>query len=410
MAPCMPENPNLERFRRDARRLQAGVRAGDAEALDLVARLDRQPKDPSTFTLAMAQLVVARAYDFPSWPKLRKHLAVVQLIGRDPTRVEPESNADRFCALACLVYSDLDHPQRPAAAIQLLAQDPALARSSVYAASVAGDAEGLDQLLEDPNVLGGPFDWPPLMYLTYSRIPQRDVLASAQLLLDAGADPNWGYLWQGLTPPFTVLTGVFGEGEQGRARQPRHREEQALAKLLLSRGAEANDGQTLYNRMFGRDDAHLRLLFAHGLGAGDGGPWVRRLGDAIESVTQMMDGQLSYAVEQGYDARLALLAENGWTSTEISEAPIMHRAGTPDEVTAAARAGGDLNALWEGRTALHQAAYHGDVALAQALLDAGADPTIVDENHESTPLGWAEHGLMAEVADLLRQRMGQGGT
>lgn len=30
--------------------------------------------------------------------------------------------------------------------------------------------------------------------------------------------------------------------------------------MLLSRGADPNDAQTLYNRMFGRDDGHLRIL------------------------------------------------------------------------------------------------------------------------------------------------------
>ncbi|MFT4218593.1 MAG: hypothetical protein QM619_15600 [Micropruina sp.] len=43
-------------------------------------------------------------------------------------------------------------------------------------------------------------------------------------------------------------------------------------------GADPNDAQTLYNRMFHRDDRHLRILLARGLGHGDGGVWQRRLG------------------------------------------------------------------------------------------------------------------------------------
>ena len=41
------------------------------------------------------------------------------------------------------------------------------------------------------------------------------VTATATELLDAGADPNAGYLWHGLPAAFTVLTGLLGEGEQG---------------------------------------------------------------------------------------------------------------------------------------------------------------------------------------------------
>src|SRR3954469_9489271 len=45
---------------------------------------------------------------------------------------------------------------------------------------------------------GGPYDWPPLLYLAYSRIDPTvtadAVLDTARALLDAGADPNAGYL------------------------------------------------------------------------------------------------------------------------------------------------------------------------------------------------------------------------
>jgi hypothetical protein len=131
------------------------------------------------------------------------------------------------------------------------------------------------------------------------------------LLLDAGADPNAGYLWRGLASPFTALTGVFGEGEQGAGRQPRHPHAPSLARLLLTRGADPNDQQTLYNRMFRPDDSHLELLFEFGLGRDDHGPWRRRLGDALESPAQMWSRQLTWAIEHGFDDRVRLLIGNG---------------------------------------------------------------------------------------------------
>ena len=80
-----------------------------------------------------------------------------------------------------------------------------------------------------------------------------------------------------------MLTGAFGEGELGPVRQPRHPHSLALARLLLSAGADPNDGQALYNRMFEPGNDHLELLLEFGLGTGDGGPWRRRLGDALDS-------------------------------------------------------------------------------------------------------------------------------
>jgi ankyrin repeat protein len=137
------------------------------------------------------------------------------------------------------------------------------------------------------------------------------VLAGARMLLDAGADPDAGYLWHGLPTPFTVLTGVFGEGELGPARQPRHPHALPLARLLLEAGADPNDGQALYNRMFEPDNDHLELLFEFGLGTGDGGPWRARLGPALDTPEQLVRGQLDWAITHGMTERVRLLAGYG---------------------------------------------------------------------------------------------------
>jgi ankyrin repeat protein len=414
MAVSLPTNPDLDRFRRDARRLQRGVRAGDRRALALFERFhpDGRPADPTGFPLSAAQLVVARGYGFASWPKLRHFLDDTTELRRDLTQARPETLADRVAERACLQYSEVDEPARWAEAAAVLDANPGLVDDDVCVAAVAGDPEALRRhLAADPGAAtreAGPFRWPPLLYLVYARVPQRDPVAAARLLLDAGADPSSGYLWGGLTPPFTALTACFGEGEQGPGRQPRHPQGEALARLLLERGADANDGQALYNRMFGRDDSHLVLLFEYGLGTGDGGVWWRRLGDATESPAEMMARQLAWAQQHGFERRLALLAEHGFRPERAPApaAPSVHRAGSPEAVEAAVAAGADVDAYEEGHTALHQAAWIGDVEMVRALLAAGADPNRLDEQYGTSPLGWAEYGRQPETEAVLRSVTG----
>lgn len=321
-ATTLSDNPNLGYLRNRARELQRAVRRGDPEALRRLA--DQRvavPGDPAAFPLSGAQLVVARECGFASWPRLRRYLDVVARYRWDPAAERTGTGGDpagAFCRLACLTYAS-DGPDRWQRARELLAEHPTLPRDSVWAAAAAADVAAVrEHLAADPALArrqGGPYRWRPLFYLAYSRldpaVPADAVLDIARLLLRHGADPDEGYLWHGLPTPFTLLTGAFGEGEQGPVRQPRHPHSLALARLLLDAGANPNDGQALYNRMFRRDDDHLALLFEYGLGTGDGGVWKRRLGEALDSPAGMLRGQLAWAVDHGFGDRVRLLVRHG---------------------------------------------------------------------------------------------------
>lgn len=404
MASTLPDNPSLDRLRDEARRLQRGVVAADPRALQVVRRNHPRPDvalaDAShRFALHDAQLTVARRYGFTGWPALVHYLRLAAALSVDPSVVDEDAldPADRFCSLATLRYDDTDAPPRWQAAADLLAVDSGLVERHVWAAASAADPVALVRHLaarnEAANTHGGPFGWVPLMYLCFGRAPlnrsAEEVCACASALLDAGADPNAGYLWRGMSTPFTVLTGVFGEGEQGPRRQPRHPFEEPLAMLLLDRGAHPADQQTLYNRMFRPDDSHLELLFAHGLA--DTGPsrWERRLGEAMETREQMWRRQVDWAAEHGFAGRLRLLARHG---IDVSGARLA-APSQPVDPDARDR---------EGATALHHAAWAGDVDVIRRLLEAGADPTLTDGRFGTTPLQWAEHAYQTEAADLLR--------
>jgi hypothetical protein len=321
----LPAEPSLEQLRNQARELKRAVRSGEPEALAEVA--ERHPQPPigpieiASFQLTAAQLVIARRYDFDSWTRLKRHIEVVERYSRFPNRLpsaDPADLAGRFLRQACLSYEDVG-PTEWAQARALLAEHPEITAADVYAAAAVGDTAALARVLAvDPAAAsreGGPYRWEPLMYLAYARhdpaIGADAVLGAARLLLNAGADPNAGYLWNGLPTPFTVLTGVFGEGERGPTDQPRHPHSLALARVLLEAGADPNDGQALYNRMFLPDDDHLELLFEFGLGTGDGGPWKRRMGDALDPPAAMLRGELRWAITHGMAERVRLLAEHG---------------------------------------------------------------------------------------------------
>jgi ankyrin repeat protein len=313
----LPDDPSFEQLRKQAKDVRDFSQAGLQGALDLVGA--HHPDGPHAVSLAGAQLVVARHYGFPSWAALRRHVTTIERYRRVPDEVAEVADgqlADEFLMLACLRYGGDDAPGRWERAARLLAGHPEITRTSVHAAAAAADAGVLEPMLRENPALaseeGGPYRWEPILYLAYARhdpsVSEDATVRSARLLLAHGADPNAGYLWHGLIPAFTALTGALGSGE---GDQPEHPHGRALAETLLTAGADPNDGQALYNRQFGPDDSHLELLFSHGLGRGNGGPWRARLGERTDSPAELIRDQLSWAVTHDMRDRVRLLAEHG---------------------------------------------------------------------------------------------------
>lgn len=389
---------------------------------------------------------------------------------REPDLVGPQADpADEFLRLACLTYG-ADDPVRWADARSMLAAQPGLGADRVHVAAARADAEALRRLLAEAPLAseeGGPFGWPPLLYLAYAR-HDPDVSADAvrdavAVLTGAGADPGAGYLWHGNHPPFTALTGAFGEGEGGPALQPRHPQWSVLARALLEAGADPNDGQTLYNRTFQPDDSHLELLLEYGLSDADElafqlgwavwhGMTARvslLLGHGVAPDTEV-GGRYAVTPRSAYAAALTsghpevaeLLAGYGCATDLSAEESVLAAVFSGADVDSAAvpaaiaarpglvvwaagagrldavrravelgwdvdrRARTDVPSDQEWETALHAAAGNGDNATVEVLLGLGADPATTDGRFRSTPAQWALHFGHAEIAALLSGRSG----
>jgi ketosteroid isomerase-like protein len=373
----LPGNANLEQLKNGAKSFQRAVRSGDVGAAKVVNEFhprlaDAQAGSPelNSFRRTDAQLVVARQFGFSSWPKLKAHLELVARFARSPHEqpvgeplADDQAVVDEFLRLACLNYGD-DDPDRFRRARVLLEQSDWLGRASIHTIAATGDVDAARELLEraprQASLVGGPYAWEPLLYLTYSRVPLGpgcSAVAVARLLLEHGADPNAGYLWEGLIPPFTALTGALGGG----GTIPKHEEELALARLLLEAGADANDGQALYNQGWGPQPGEdwLELLFEFGLGSGDGGPWRRRLGDRQDSPRKMLEDLLIAAAGHGLSDRVRGLLARGVDPEGLE---IKHP-------------------IYRGRSPVQEAALNGHLDIVSLLVDAGAtwDHDAVDE-------------------------------
>ncbi len=233
----LPAHPSLDQLRHQAKDLLRAAKSGDAASAAQVAAVSDPP------TLAAAQLVVAREYGFPSWPALK---------GEVQARA---ASLDQLAAEFC-VASVRDWTGK---AVRLLAQTPEIAGHSLATALMLGDvARVRDEIARDPAaaIRADPATgWTPLHAVCASRWHVLDpdrapgLLATARLLLDAGADLNARIGGSGRTP-FNCAA----------AAPPGGADHDALMRLLLERGAIPEDHDLYLTAFSGDDHRRLRLL------------------------------------------------------------------------------------------------------------------------------------------------------
>lgn len=380
----------LETLRKDAKRWLKALRAGDPGAkARLVAACPDAPAEPG---LRDVQHALAREYGQESWVALKGAL--------DDLAIERQSRSQR-------VEQILRHgwDGEPAVARRILKRHPDLARDSLFTAAAAGDLETVQRhLARDPQAVRrvDPVrGWTALTHVTYGRLDDVNALATARLLLDAGADPNFGFTddWE---TPFKVVTGAIGLGEGAK---PSHPQAEALVEMLIAAGADAYDSQSLYNvSIVGHDIHWYDVLWRQAEAAGQLDAWrVRgpgRLGDGLGCST--LNYLLGNAVGQNHVGRAQWLLDRGADADAphaYEKRPVLTMARLSGFTAMAAllKAHGARPVVLEGVDALQALVAAGDTAGARALV--AAQPNIVRSPRPL--LSAAEHGNAPAVALLL---------
>src|SRR5207244_7678623 len=144
----------------------------------------------------------------------------------------------------------------------VLGANPESASGDISTAAVQGDAAAVQRFLErDPanaTAKGGPRVWDALTYLCFSKYLRLDrtrsegFVRAARALLDAGASANTGWYETSHRPQPEWESALYG------AAGVAHNAE--LTRLLLERGADANDDEVTYHVPESYDNAAMRVL------------------------------------------------------------------------------------------------------------------------------------------------------
>jgi ankyrin repeat protein len=401
----LPERPNLEHLKKQAKRLLAAYRRGDADVVAEVRRFERHP-DPARFALSDAQRVLARMYGFPSWKKLKEYLITAAIERGDSKSLQAliaESSNPRA------VLSDKVDGHHTAHAsfgkgvtlLQLASfwrnEDVAKtllslgAKLDFHSACGLGNLEAIASILESgPSVIDTQVDtYYPLQFAISAGRPE-----ALRYLLEHGDDAN---------RPINKVCWFVWEDEAVAAGQ------EPWKPIHMA---------TLYS---GASIALAECLREFGADLGAAGP----LNGYRAIHLAAMSGKvtiLKFLVSSGVDVdrRTAALARphaveledyfplGGHDWTPLMVAAVEGHLATAEELLKLGANVGARNSL--GQTVLHLAAgsFWGErPEIAQLLIDHGADPAAAD-NDGRLPIDYAKEKGYEQAAQRLSRLASDG--
>ena len=330
----LPDRPDLHQLKRQAKELLAAFQAGSPDAVGEVASHYRGA-DASTFALHDAQLVLARAYGFDSWPKLKAFVdgaTVSRLIeavrAGETSRVEAMLQA-RPEIINMVVGGDIAaSDEHRALHHAVLARDTAMVRLLM-----AHDA--------DAHIGIYPHRVPTTAWAIATERGYDDIVA---IIREAEATRGHvsRYASASMPPPPPEFTAALNNGD-----------ERALIAFLES-SPLLREHPELINS--GPDDTSLLHLAAARL-MPEVASWVLARGANVNA----RSGAVTFAVRLDRPEVLSLHLDLGLDAEERGRV-----------------VGGDE--VYESRgVPLERAAGTGSLAMAQLLLDHGADPNGMGE-------------------------------
>lgn len=267
--PLLPERPNIEHLKTQAKDLLRLYDNGDADAFarfrnSLPAAANKSDTEIAAlgFKLHDAQSCIACEYGLPSWRNLRNYVDWRSMMASSDRK-------DAVPRWLNYVYGHETDRARPALAARILAERPEIGRGELFLACASGDIQAVERAVASDRAAVNRLtnnwrcpgckemlDMPPLVAVTHSGLLQaaayRDRLhRCARILLDAGADPNQS--WMHGQYPLSALFGAAGKNHDPE-----------LTKMLLEAGANPNDNESLYHSLEGPDLACTRLLLEAG--------------------------------------------------------------------------------------------------------------------------------------------------
>jgi len=359
----IPDRPDLEQYRKQAKELLHSARAGDPDALVRIRKHHPRAHEPTSgelqhHKLADAQLVIAREHGFASWPAFQKQVEHLRMMRSVKLHEAP---ADAFIKVACVDRQGwhgggtLEHAQA------LLAQYPEIVKANICCAAVLGDEAAVRNWLARDRELavakGGPHGWDALTYLCFSHFLRIDkarsekIAACARALLERGANANTGWMEEIDTPPRKIIESAI-YGAAGIAQSV------AVTQVLLEFGADPNDEETPYHVTETYDNDVLKVLLRSG-----------RLNERSLATVAMRkcdwhdDAGLLLALEHGADPNFMTV----WKHTPLHQS--IRRDNGLVMIEQLLDHGADPlieNAL-DGRNAFQMAAYHGRADILDAF-------------------------------------------